>query len=94
MMEDFRLESAQHAPHVPALVKEKDRTEYLNKAMDEAMAHFDDARAGNKTEVKGTLVLMDDRDVYLRQTGEPGGSGRPCYPIHDLQLCDCCAPSR
>ncbi|KAK5092471.1 hypothetical protein LTR70_005432 [Exophiala xenobiotica] len=94
MMEEFRLGSAQHAPYFPGLIKQKDRTKYLGKVIDDAMAHFDDFEARNKAESESTLMLMGDRGIDLRQKGEPGGSGRTCYPIHDLRLCDCCAPSR
>lgn len=93
-MEEFRLEPVHHAPHVPALVKEKDRTKHINKVMDEAMAHFDDFEATNKAGSESILALMGDRGVDLRQEGELGGSGRICYPVHDLRLCDCCAPKR
>jgi len=91
-MEVFRLEPAQHAPYVPAAVKEKDRTKYLNKIMDEAVAQFDELSATNKAGLDGTLVLRDDRSVDLRQGGQQGSSERSCYPIHDLRLCHCCAP--
>jgi len=89
MSTGFHLEPTQEASYASGTITSKERTKYLIKAVDEAVAILESAV--NNMAADGSAV---QNPVATGTNMEQGGGlvsvASTCYAIHDLRLCDCC----